>query len=118
LLAEDVAVWTDGGGKAKAASKPVMGAAKAARFLVSIARSTPQGTEVIEANLNGQPGLLALYGGLAVSALVLDIAEGRVNGVMVIANPEKLSAVNAALAERRGAKTSTARKEGPSDKRG
>ncbi len=104
LLADDVVVWTDGGGKAKAAPKPVVGAAKAARFLVAIARGTPEGTEVVEANLNGQPGLLALYGGSAVSAVVLDIAEGFVNGVMVVANPDKLSAVNAALAERRGAK--------------
>ena len=59
---------------------------------------------MIEAALNGQPGLLALYGGSAVSAVVLDIAEGRVSGVRVIANPDKLSAVNAALAERRRAR--------------
>jgi hypothetical protein len=76
------------------------------------------GTEVLEADLNGQPGLLAIYRSTAVSAVVLDIAEGRVNGVMVIANPDKLSAVNAALAERGGARTSIARQEGPNDKSG
>jgi RNA polymerase sigma-70 factor (ECF subfamily) len=113
VLAEDVVVWTDGGGKAKAAPKPVIGAAKAARFLIAIARATPEGTDVIEANLNGQPGLVGLYGGSAVSAVVLDIAEGLVNGVMVMANPDKLRAVNAALAERRQAKNSAARQEGP-----
>jgi RNA polymerase sigma-70 factor (ECF subfamily) len=111
LLAEDVVVWTDGGGKAKAAPKAVTGAAKAARFLIAVARSTPEGTEVIEANLNGQPGLLAVYGGSVISAVVLDIAEGRVSDVRVVANPDKLSAVNAALAERRGPKNSTARQE-------
>jgi RNA polymerase sigma-70 factor, ECF subfamily len=111
LLADDVVVWTDGGGKAKAAPKAVTGAAKAARFLIAVARGTPKGTEVIEANLNGQPGLLALYGGSAVSAVVLDIAEGRVSGVRVVANPDKLSAVNAALADRRAQKDSTARQE-------
>ena len=112
VLADDVVVWTDGGAKAKAAPKPVMGADKAARFLIAIARATPEGTEVIEANLNGQPGLLALHRGSAVSAVALDIAEGRVNAVMVIANPDKLSAVNGALAERLGAKASAARQEG------
>ena len=61
MLADDVVVWTDGGGKAKAAPEPVIGAAKAARFLIAVARGTPEGTEVIETNLNGQPGLLALY---------------------------------------------------------
>jgi RNA polymerase sigma-70 factor (ECF subfamily) len=113
VLADDVVVWTDGGGKAKAAPKPVVGAPKAARFLIAVARGTPEGTEVIEANLNGQPGLLALYRGNAVSAVVLDIAEGRVSGVMVMANPDKLSAVNAALTQRREAKAPTARTEDP-----
>ena len=111
MLADDVVVWTDGGGKAKAAHGPVIGAAKAARFLVAIARGTPAGTEVIETNLNGQPGLLALYGGSAVSAVMLDIADGLVNAVMVVANPDKLSAVNSSLAERRRAEASTARTE-------
>jgi RNA polymerase sigma factor (sigma-70 family) len=113
VLADDVVVWTDGGGKAKAAPKPVSGAPKAARFLIAISRATAEGTQVIEANLNGQPGLLALYGGNAVSAVVLEIAEGRVNGVMVMANPDKLSAVNAALALRREVNASTAGKETP-----
>ena len=75
-------------GQGQAAPKPVMGAAQAARFLIAIARATPEETEVIEANLNGQPGLLALYRGSAVSAVALDIAEGRVNAVMVMANPD------------------------------
>ena len=43
VLADDVVVWTDGGGKAKAAPKPVMGAAKAARFLIAITGATPAG---------------------------------------------------------------------------
>ncbi len=59
---------------------------------------------MIEANLNGQRGLLALYRGNAVSAVVVDIAEGRVNAVMVMANLDKLSAVNVTLAERQGAR--------------
>ena len=57
--------------------------------------------------------MLALERGRAVSAVILDIADGLVNAVMVVANPDKLSAVNAALAERRGTKASTARTENP-----
>jgi RNA polymerase sigma-70 factor, ECF subfamily len=98
VLAQDVVVWTDGGGKAKAAPHPVMGADKAARFLIAIARKTPVGTEVQQVNLNGQPGLLAIWEGTAISAAVLDIAEDRIIGVRVISNPDKLAAVNAALA--------------------
>ena len=89
-----------------------MGAHRAARFLVAIARDTPDGTDVRQVNLNGQPGLVALYRGVAVSAVVLDIAEGLVSGVRVVANPDKLTAVNVALTEGQGANTSTAREEG------
>ncbi len=116
VLADDVVVWTDGGGKAKAAPKPVMGAAKAARFLIAIARAIAEGTEVIEADLNGQPGLLALYGGSAVSAVVLEIADGQVSGVRVVANPDKLGAVNAALAESGRPRTRPRDRRAPSDK--
>jgi RNA polymerase sigma-70 factor, ECF subfamily len=111
ILADDVVVWTDGGGQAKAAPRPVMGAFKAARFLISIARATPEGTQVRQVTLNGQPGLLALYGGSAVSAVVLDIAEGRVSGVRVVANPDKLTAVNAALAGKQATNTASAGQE-------
>jgi RNA polymerase sigma-70 factor (ECF subfamily) len=111
ILAEDVVVWTDGGGKAKASPHPVVGAQRAARFLIAIARGTPSGTEVLHANLNGQPGLLAVSGGVAVSAVVLDIAESRVCGVRVVANPDKLAALNTELARRRAATSTTTRKE-------
>lgn len=41
LLAEDVTVWADGGGKTLAARKPVIGAEKVARFFVNLAASVP-----------------------------------------------------------------------------
>ena len=100
ILAKDVVVWTDGGGKVKAAPQPVMGATKAAKFLIAIARNAPEGTEVQRVILNGQPGLLAIWEGTAISAAVLDIVEELVIGVRVVSNPAKLTAVNAALAQR------------------
>ena len=112
ILSEDVVVWTDGGGKARAASQPVMGGVKAARFLIAIARNTPAGTEVHRATLNGQPGLLAISEGTAISAVVLDIVEGRVTGVRVVANPDKLTAVNATLARRRALSVESTTEEG------
>jgi RNA polymerase sigma-70 factor, ECF subfamily len=103
VMAEDVVVWTDGGGKAVAAPRPVVGAEKAARFLIGIARKTPPATEVLHVNLNGQPGFVAVEAGTAFSAVALDVADGVVCGVRVVANPDKLAALNSALAGRRGA---------------
>jgi hypothetical protein len=43
LLARDVVLWTDGGGRVKAARQPVDGAERVARFLIAIAGAAPPG---------------------------------------------------------------------------
>lgn len=97
LLADDVVVWTDGGGKAKAAPKPVFGAMRAARFLISITRSVPLNAQVQHLTLNGQPGLVITESHNVYSAVVLDIIEKQVSGVRIISNPDKLVAVGEAI---------------------
>lgn len=98
LLTEDIVVWTDGGGKAKSARRPINGATKAARFLIGITRSLPAGARVRQVGLNGQPGFVINQAGVIANAVVLDVVEGRISAVRVIANPDKLRAVNSALA--------------------
>ena len=44
-LAEDVTLWSDGGGQVVAALRPVRGAANVARFVASIVRHAPAGFE-------------------------------------------------------------------------
>jgi RNA polymerase sigma factor (sigma-70 family) len=100
LLADDVVVWTDGGGKAKAASRPIVGRDQVARFLLRATLAAPAGARIIHVNLNNQPGLVALNDGVVLSAAVLEIAEGRVSGVRVVVNPDKLAALAGALARR------------------
>ncbi|MHB8682238.1 MAG: RNA polymerase sigma-70 factor [Acidimicrobiales bacterium] len=93
LLSDDVVIWTDGGGKARAAPRPVVGPWRAARFLVHIAKGISAGAEVRPVRLNGQPGLVVDQGGVVVAALVLDVLGGQVCGVRIVSNPEKLTAV-------------------------
>ncbi|MDQ6782675.1 MAG: RNA polymerase sigma-70 factor [Actinomycetota bacterium] len=90
LLAADVVVWTDGGGKAKAASKPVVGATRASRFLLHIAQAIPPQATVRRLCLNGQPGIVMEEGGGPTIAVVLDVLGGVICGVRVVANPDKL----------------------------
>jgi len=54
LMAPDVVLTADGGGKAKAARRPVVGADKVARLLVSITRDGIAGLDVRPASINGQ----------------------------------------------------------------
>jgi RNA polymerase sigma-70 factor (ECF subfamily) len=98
LLAEDVVVWTDGGGKVRAAMRPVTGSRRSSRFLLNVAKKLHGVPE--EATLNGQPAMIFIQDGLVVTALVLDILEGKIVGVRVVSNPDKLGRLTAALAPR------------------
>jgi RNA polymerase sigma-70 factor (ECF subfamily) len=95
LLAEDVTVWSDSGGKiAGAARHPIQGRDKVARAAVSILSRAPEGTtvEVIEAN--GLPALLVRINGQIVSVLTLEVGGEFIRAIRTIANPDKLAHLN------------------------
>lgn len=93
LLAADVVLRGDGGGKAPALARALHGRARVARTLTAWLRAGTRfgGFTVRRAEVNGQPGALFrdLDGGL-ISVMVLDIAEGQIQGVSSIVNPDKL----------------------------
>jgi RNA polymerase sigma-70 factor (ECF subfamily) len=93
LLAPDVVVWTDGGGLAKAGPRPVVGATRAIRFLVHVAKTLPPDATVRLVGLNGQPGIVIEEAGVPTSATAFDVIDGVICGVRVVTNPDKLNAV-------------------------
>ena len=92
LLAADAVLHGDGGGKTPALAAPMHGAERIARFLVGLARrGRAVGARAHPAEINGHPGLLALGpDGRLLGVLALDIADGRVQTVRSIVNPDKL----------------------------
>jgi RNA polymerase sigma-70 factor (ECF subfamily) len=92
LLAADAVFHGDGGGKAPALAAPLHGAERIARLLLGLARrGRDVGMRFAPAEINGHPGLLAFDpAGRLVSVLALDIADGRVQTVRSIVNPDKL----------------------------
>jgi RNA polymerase sigma-70 factor, ECF subfamily len=95
LLAEDIVLWADGGGKAPgAARRPVRGATPVARFVLNVMRTVvPAGTTLRPAEINGQPGFIAYLSGRPLSALILDVRGGRIQSIYAIANPDKLQSL-------------------------
>jgi ketosteroid isomerase-like protein len=92
LLAHDVVFRGDGGGKAPAAARAIHGRAKVARLLLAGLRTLARGgVTTRREEVNGQPGALFLDrdGGL-LSVAILDIADGQIQGVSAIDNPDKL----------------------------
>lgn len=96
VLAEDITLWADGGGKVPgAALRPIQGADAVARFVVQRARTGASLGRVLRPTLiNGQPGFVIYDGSEPRAALILDVREGRVHGIYAIANPDKLHALS------------------------
>ena len=92
LLAEDITLWGDGGGKVPgAALKPVHGASSVARFVCGVMeRLAPRETVVRPTEINGQQGFIAYASGRPLSALIFDIRAGRIQTIYAIGNPDKL----------------------------
>jgi RNA polymerase sigma-70 factor (TIGR02957 family) len=100
VLAPDVILVSDGGGKAKAPLRPVMGAAKVARFLAAISAQPYMGIDRPEmaaevAEINGGPGILVTARGRPITAVTTVIAGGRITAIQLVANPDKLRGLRA-----------------------
>lgn len=92
LLAPDVTAWTDGGGKVRAALRPLHGAENVARWLLGVLRRFPAGLGVRPVLVNGQPGLLVSSAGVPDNVVVVDPGrDGRIDAIRLIRNPDKLA---------------------------
>jgi RNA polymerase sigma-70 factor (TIGR02957 family) len=93
LLAHDVALHGDGGGKVRAVMHPIFGRRHVARSVLrfmEVVRAI-EGFSTRPVEVNGHPGALGFDGQQRILfALSLDIADGQVQGIRGIVNPDKL----------------------------
>lgn len=92
LLAEDVTFQGDGGGKAAAVIRPVLGRERVGRFLTSLfGKGKYLGVRLRPSVVNGQPGAMFVdAGGRLLSVFSIDVVDGRVQNLRSVVNPEKL----------------------------
>jgi len=92
ILAEDVVLHSDGGGKRAAALKPIYGADKVVRFFAGIARKNAAllGTQVRPATINGMSGLVLREGDGSIDTMAFEHRDGRIVAIYAIRNPDKL----------------------------
>jgi RNA polymerase sigma-70 factor (TIGR02957 family) len=111
LLAADVTMRGDGGGKVPALARPITGRVNVARTLRGFARVAERfgivGTRVVE--VNGEPGVITLDAeGKLISVIAVEFSGDRIQSIDSIVNPEKLahlgplSDLPRQLAEKRG----------------
>ncbi|MFG3706022.1 hypothetical protein ACGF7U_14995 [Micromonospora sp. NPDC047670] len=94
VLAPDVTLWTDGGGKGPATSlHPVHGRDDVAGLLLAVAADVPAGLDIRYRRVNGDPAAILFERGAPLAVLVLDLDPDRemVRRVFSVTNPDKLS---------------------------
>src|SRR5262249_11226869 len=96
VLAEDVGVWSDGGGKVSAARRPIFGRAHVVQVITGIREKAPAmgydlaqvGMHVVD--VNGEPGLAMKVAGQIDSIYTFEFEEGAIKALRVMRNPDKL----------------------------
>jgi RNA polymerase sigma-70 factor, ECF subfamily len=98
LLADDVAFYGDGGGKAPAVGTPIHGAAAVAKLLAAFSRVGRRRAAVVRAaEVNGAAGLLAYEDGQLTAVWALEISGGAVHAIRGVVNPDKLAHISSTI---------------------
>ncbi len=90
-LAQDVVVWSDGGGKVSAALRPVYGQERAIRFILGLMRKALANVAVSPEEINGAPAFLGWTSNLLTDVFTFEIVQGRIQHIRDVRNPEKLA---------------------------
>lgn len=95
IFADSVKLYADGGGKVEATPNILKGSRVTARFLIKVwADMATSGTDVDARSVwfNGSPGLLIKEDGAIATAITFDVADGVVQRMYAVRNPDKLVA--------------------------
>jgi RNA polymerase sigma-70 factor (ECF subfamily) len=95
LMAPDVVLLNDGGGKRKAARRPVVGASNVAHFLVGIGQKAAGELRIDEVLVNGARAWSIYLDGEIYGVTQLVVHDGRIAQLFMVANPDKLTAMGA-----------------------
>jgi RNA polymerase sigma-70 factor (TIGR02957 family) len=93
FLAEDIVFYGDGGGKGRGLPRPVYGRDNVNRLLLRFFAGYREiGSRLVRTEVNGEPGVLALDAeGRLINVFAFEIAEGTIQTVRSIINPDKLA---------------------------
>ena len=95
LLADDVVLWADGGGKVRGnLAHALHGRDAVAQFAIGSTRFLTQPTRTEIANVNGQPALIVRAGNEVRLVLFIEMNQDRIFEILVVGNPDKLGLLN------------------------
>jgi RNA polymerase sigma-70 factor (TIGR02957 family) len=96
VLADDVGLWSDGGGKVSAARRPILGRDQVVQVMIGIRRTARAmgfdlgqvGLQIVD--VNGEPALAMRVAGRVDSIYTFEFGDGAITALRVIRNPDKL----------------------------
>ena len=92
ILAQDVVLHTDGGGKVLAFRNVVRGIERALRLFVGVHRKNVRAPTLLRTVIiDGLPGYIGFDSGGLLQTTALDIRDGRIAAVYIVKNPDKLA---------------------------
>lgn len=97
MMADDVQLVSDGGGKIRSFMRILHGAGRVAGVFWSVEHQHPLRVDYRQARVNGEPGLLRYVAGQLESAQSFVIEDGKIAAVLVVRNPDKLANVPHAI---------------------
>ncbi len=99
MLAQDVVVYSDGGGRVHAARRPISGRARAARLVAGMADKYWQGAAATALDANGRPALLVFADGEPITLATLTGSEDGIDLILFQVNDEKLGRLKFAVTD-------------------
>ena len=90
LLAEDVELRSDGGGKASAATQPLHGRQTVMRFFLGLYNRRPPNSTIELTEINGAPAWVVRVDGKLDNVMTFELGEHGIVAIRIVRNPEKL----------------------------
>lgn len=98
MLAQDVVIHADGGGRVLAFPNPIRGIARALRLYAGLFRKFGDAATLLRTlRIDGLPGFVSIDRGDVLQTTALAIEEGRISAIYIVRNPDKLGHVVQAL---------------------
>ena len=89
-LAKEAILYSDGGGKVKAALRPIYGADKVIRFMLALARKQPPDLSMALETVNGRMGLVLRRNGQMQQVISACVSRQKIEALYFQLNPDKL----------------------------
>ncbi|MCD7034419.1 RNA polymerase sigma-70 factor [Metabacillus sp. GX 13764] len=94
MLQNDAVFYADGGGKVKAALRPIYTAERIVHLFLGVMKKLPEDARLTFKKINGEPGVAVMMNHYIAYTVAFALKDEKINSIYMVANPDKLSHLN------------------------